>query len=104
MRILAISLISPIINGVYILVEVSFYKCNIIHKFYQKCQNKKKTNNKQTKQTISESVLTGLIPPAATNSSFSKSKPKSRSRPLGQNIDTNSKVSSKGIDMCNIKS
>ena len=38
-------------------------------------------------KTISGSVLTGLIPPpppAATNSIFSKSRSKSRSRPLGQ--------------------
>ena len=36
--------------------------------------------------TRSGSVLTGLIPPVATNSSFSKStgRSKSRSRPLGQ--------------------
>ena len=34
--------------------------------------------------TRSGSVLTGLIPPAATNSSFFKSRSKSRSRPLGQ--------------------
>ena len=37
-----------------------------------------------TTNTRSGSVLKGLIPPAATNSSFSKSMSKSRSRPLGQ--------------------
>ena len=36
------------------------------------------------KITRSVSVLTGLIPPAAANSSFSKSRSKSRSRSLGQ--------------------
>ena len=35
-------------------------------------------------KTRSGSVLTGLIPPAATNSSFSKSRSKSRSRSQGQ--------------------
>ena len=35
-------------------------------------------------QTRSGYVLTGLIPPAATNSSFYISRSKSRSRPLGQ--------------------
>ena len=53
-------------------------------------------------KTRSASDLTGLIPTAATNSSFSKSRSKSRSRPLGQ-IGISRKVLSQGIDMCNIK-
>ena len=53
--------------------------------------------------TRSGSVLTGLIPPAATNSSFYISRSKSRSRPPGQNIGINRKVLSQGINMCNIK-
>ena len=35
-------------------------------------------------KTRSRYVLTGLIPPAATHSNFSKSRSKSRSRPLGK--------------------
>ena len=38
----------------------------------------------RTDRTRSGSVLTGLIPPAATNSSFSISRSKSRLRPQGQ--------------------
>ena len=41
---------------------------------------------RQLDRTRSGSVLTGLIPPAATNSSFSKSRSKSRSRSQGPNF------------------
>ena len=44
----------------------------------------KSENDLNAFQTRSGSVLTGLIPPAATNSSFPKSRSKSRSRPLSQ--------------------
>ena len=57
-------------------------------------------------RTRSGSVLTGLIPPAATNSSFSRSRSKSRLRPQGQKCWYKCiirEVLSKGIDMCNIK-
>ena len=48
-------------------------------------QNMSKTRHQNgTKKTRSGSVLMGLIPPAATNLSFSKSRSKSRSSPLGQ--------------------
>ena len=56
-------------------------------------------------KTRSGSVLTGLIPPppAAINSSFFKSRSKSRSRPLGQKYWYQQKgLVTRNLDVCNI--